>query len=227
MERYTLDLQLISLERFYKLSVSKRLVPGRAILKEKMDERFRLLEAVGIENLDQLIRSLANKEKIRNVASSTGIPEGYLVLLKREAGSYLARPFPLSGIPGIPFEFGEALRSRGIRSTKDFFESVQTDEQQIRVSKVTGIPESRLKEIYCLCDLSRITGVGGLYSRILYESGIRSVRDFVQIDIGAHRTRSLAVIEKYGYPVKPLSENDIRYCLDVACVILEMNQKAG
>ncbi len=39
MESYTLDPKLISLERFHGLSVSKRMVPGRAILKENTDIR--------------------------------------------------------------------------------------------------------------------------------------------------------------------------------------------
>lgn len=223
MERYTLDAQMISLERFYEMTGSKKLVPGRLFLREEMTERFRILESMGIENLEQLLGSLGSKEKIGKVASASGIPENYLTLLKREAGSYFAKPFPLSDIPGVPFEYTEVLNSAGIRNTRDFFEQVQSSGQRRQVSAVTGIPENRIDEIFHLCDLSRISGVGALYCRILYDSGIRSVREFAETDIRTHNEKYLAAVEKYSYPAKPLSEDDIRYCLDYATTILEMN----
>ena len=216
---------MISLERLYELTGSKKMIPSRVVLQERIHERFQALESHGIENMEQLIRSLGNKEKIGEVASSTGIPEHYLVLLKREAGSYLARPFPLSDLPGIPFEFTEVLKSRGIRNTRDFFESVQTAQQRKEVSAMTGIPESRIIEIFSLCDLTRITGVGWLYSKIIYDSGIRSTREFAETDALAHIHAYRETIEKYGYQAEILGEDDMQYCIDYAHVILETNPK--
>ena len=225
MEKYTLDARLLSLERFFELTRSKKMIPSRVILQDNIHERFQSLEDHGIENADQLIKALGSKEKIVEAASSTGIPEQILVLLKREAGSYLAKPFPLSDLPGIPFEYTEVLRSRGIRNTRDFFESVQTARQRKQVSAITGIPENRLKEIFCLCDLSRITGVGWLYSRIIYDSGIRSTREFAETDASVHIMKYRETIEKYGYKTETLGEEDMQYCIDYARVILELNPR--
>lgn len=226
MEKYTLDPFQFSLGKFYELTRSRRMIPSRIILKEHMEERFSLLENQGIENMGQLIRALGSKNKIMDMASATGIPENYLVLLKREAGSYLAKPFPLSGLYGIPFEYTEVLKSRGIRNTRDFFEAVQTEKQRKDISEKTGIPINRLKEIFSLCDLTRITGVGGLYARIIYDSGIRSTLDFSDTDVSIHSTKYREVIEKYGYKVESLAEDDIQYCIDYARVILEMDSKS-
>jgi nucleotidyltransferase/DNA polymerase involved in DNA repair len=222
MERYSIEPAKLSLERFFELTRSKKLIPSRITLHHKTGERFRLLASLGIENLAQLIGALGNKKKMQQVASSTGIPLEILVLLKREAGSYMAKPFPLSDFPGIPYEFTEVLKSRGIRNTRDFFEKVQSSAQRREVSTSTGIPESRLQEIYSLCDLSRITGVGGLYARIIFEAGISSTLDFANTNAATHNEKYLKVIEKYAYPAKPLGEDDIRYCIDYAKVILEM-----
>lgn len=217
MEKYSLDHRKLSLGRFYELIRSKKLIPSRMALQEYIEERFRLLEKLGIENLDQLIRALSNENKIRQVASSTGIPVEILVLLKREAGSYMAKPFPLSRLPGIPLEFTEVLKSKGIRNTRDFFEEVQTSGQRKQVSKSTGIPESRLKEIHCLCDLSRITGVGALFTRIIYEAGVRSTEEFASIHANNFNASS---------PLKELAEDDLQYCIDYAKVILEMRPES-
>jgi len=226
MEKYSLDPKQLSLERFFELTGKKKLIPSRVALHEKSSERFQLLQNMGIVSLAQLISALGNKDKVQEVAGSTGIPTNILVLLKREAGSYLATHFPLSDIPGIPYEFTEVLKSKGIKSTRDFFESVQSPEQKTEISRITGIPESRIKEIYSLCDLSRITGVGGVYARIIFEAGIRSTSDFANTSAKIHDKKYLEVLEKYGYPAKPLAEDDIRYCIHYAQVIMEEGQEA-
>lgn len=227
MEKYGLDPSWLSMEWFYGQLASKRLLPGRARLREEMAKRFGLLEKRGIKHLGELIRTLGSKQKIEKVAVETGIPRDYLVLLKREAGSYLAKPFPLSDFPGIPFEYTESLGARGIRNTRDFFESVQTDRQREEVSSLTGIPANRLKEIFSLCDLSRISGVGPLLARILRETGISSVKDFASTDPDILNEKYPRVIERHGYPPKPLAEDDIRYCMESARLILEMQRDTG
>jgi len=218
MEKYTLDPFAFSLEKFYEITRSRKMIPSRVPLKENMEEQFQLLENQGIENLGLLISALDSKDKIMNMVSATGIPENYLVLLKREAGSYLAKPVPLSDLLGVPFEFTEVLKSRSIKNTRDFFEAVQTSGQRKEMSETTGIPENRLQEIFSLCDLTRITGVGALYSRIIYDSGIRSTRDFADTDVSFHVAKYKEVIEKYGYKVESLAEDDIQYCIDYARV---------
>ncbi|MEN8156858.1 MAG: hypothetical protein ABFS10_07900 [Bacteroidota bacterium] len=62
------------------------------------------------------------------------------------------KPSSISDLPGIPFEYGEVLKSRGIRNTSDFTEKVKTAEQRRAIARLTGIPEERLLEIYRLCD---------------------------------------------------------------------------
>ena len=77
----------------------------------------------------------------------SGLSTEYLVLLKREAGSYLARPFPLDSFPGIPFEYTELLKRKGIKNTKDFFEELQPEIKLDELSKTSGIPRYRLEEL--------------------------------------------------------------------------------
>lgn len=136
-----------------------------------------------------------------------------------------ARAFPLSDFPGIPFEYTELLKSRGIRNTRDLFEQVQTKEQQAELSRETGIPEYRLEELSSLCDLSRITGVGAVFARVVYETGIHSSREFAGSDIPSLLTRCHAVIEKHGYAIGKLGKKDILYGINYANVIVRCDQK--
>ena len=223
MERYSLDTEQFSLQLFNEQIRTKKMIPSRITLQEGREKYFGALEARGIKNLKQLIVELGNRDKIKLVARECGIPELYLTLLKREAGSYLSLPFPLADFPGIPLEYTEVLKTRGIRNTRDYFESVQNTAQRTLMAMQTGIPGSRLREIFALCDLSRITGVGGFYARIIYEAGLRSVHDFATTDATTHKKHYRKVLEKRGYPVKKLSEDDLQYCIDYATLLTQFN----
>ncbi|MEA3461862.1 MAG: DUF4332 domain-containing protein [Bacteroidota bacterium] len=225
MKPYSIDPDLLSLEEFWDLIANRRMLPGRSLLQEQMKERFDILGQSGIKNLGELLRMLGTKTKIQSAADRTGLSVDYLVLLKREAGSYLAKPFPLSNFPGIPFEYVELLKSGGIRNTRDLFEQVQDEEVQHELSTSTGIPAYRLKELSILCDLSRITGVGGIFARVLYETGIRSTQEFAGTDVPAILKRCQAVINKHGYAAGKLGEKDIEYGINYANVVVACDRK--
>jgi hypothetical protein len=186
-----------------------------------MEERYSALDKAGISSLHELIKALDSKPRLQALSDTTGLSTDYLVLLKREASSYLARPFNLDKLPGIPFEYAEVLKSKGIGNSKVLFETLQGDEDVKSLSHLTGIPKARLEELRALCDLSRINGVGPLYARIIYDAGIRSVEGFVETSVEAHQQSYLEAIEKYGYQANALSDDDIQWCLDYAGVILE------
>ena len=225
MKRYTLDPDWISLDHFLQLTRNRRMLPSRILLHQQMDSRFATLQSSGISSLGDLLRRLGTLSELKVFSDESGLSVDYLVLLKREAGSYLARPFPLSAFPGIPFEYSEVLKSKGLMNTRDFFEGVQNTEQQEMVSKETGIPVARLIELYALCDLSRITGVGGVFARVVYEAGIRSSQKFALTDAPEHYRHYRAVIDKYGYAAGHFSEEDICYCIDYAKVVAEADKK--
>ena len=222
MEAYRIDPGAISLSWFFELTRVRRMLPSRKALHDQMEERFDILDKAGIRNLAELISTLGSKSKIQVFSSETGLEEEYLVLLKREAGSYIARPFPLSDFPGIPFEYTEALRARGIKTTRDLFEGAVLEGQRTELSRETGIPLSRIQELYSLCDLSRITGVGGVFARVVYEAGIRSTREFAGTDAYSHYRKYMEVIDRFGYAAGHFVEEDIQYCIDYASVICQV-----
>jgi len=227
MKSYSIDPDLVSLEEFRELTAGRNMLPGRIMLQERMEERFGLLKASGIESLGMLLRFLASKSKIESYAERTGFMTQYLTLLKREAGSYLASPFPLSNFPGFPFEYTELLKSRGIKHTKDLYEQAQTKQQQAQMAADTGIPSYRIEELFSLCDLSRISGVGGVFARTIYEAGIRSVEELAGTAISTQLSRYRKVIEKYNYAAGNLGEEDIRYGIHYARVIVACEKKSS
>ena len=93
--------------------------------------------------------------------------------------------------------------------TRSFFELAQTESQREDMARQTGIPKVRLKELFILCDLSRITGVGAAMARMAYEKGIRSTADFA--------------VTKERFE-EQIGADDIQYCLAYAKVIAVMDR---
>jgi hypothetical protein len=223
MKKYSIEAEWISLEEFRKLTAGRKMLPSRVSLQEEMEERFKVLKKAGMKNLGDLRRRLGSKEKIGTFSLETGLDPHYLSLLNREAGSYLAKPFPLSDFPGIPFEYTEVLKSRGIRHTRDFFEQSQQATKRTEMSAVTGIPLYRMEELLALCDLSRITGVGGAFARMTLEAGISSTTEYAVCDTGNLRRKYLEVIRKHGHREEGVREEDLEYCITYARVIADFD----
>jgi hypothetical protein len=179
-ERYQIDLEKYSLQKFKRSLQLREMIPSRISLKDDLDARFRILENCGIANLKELIDRLKTKQKIERFSQETGLSIQYLTLLNREAKSYLSKPIRLDKFPGVQTEYLDRLEDEGIRNTRQLFLEAQNKSGRERLSKETGIPKEVLNELVGLSDLSRIYGVGPVFARLIYDVGIRSVKEFVE-----------------------------------------------
>lgn len=179
-ERYQIDLEKYSLQKFKRSLQSREMIPSRISLKDDLDARFRILENCGIANLKELIDRLKTKQKIEQFSQETSLPIQYLTLLNREAKSYLSKPIRLDKFPGVHTEYLDRLEDEGIRNTRQLFLEAQDKSGRKRLSKETGIPKDVLNELVGLSDLSRIYGVGPVFARLIYDVDIRSVKEFVE-----------------------------------------------
>lgn len=178
-KRYQIDLEKYSLQKFKNSLQSREMIPSRISLKDDLDTRFRILENCGIVNLKELIDRLKTKEKIEQFSQETHLSIQYLTLLNREAKSYLSKPIRLDKFPGVQKEYLNQLEEEGIHNTRQIFLEAQEKSEREQWSKEIGIPKEALNELIGLSDLSRIYGVGPVFARLIYDVGIRSVKEFV------------------------------------------------
>ena len=219
MMHYSLDPGRMELTELEDLIKEKDLLPGRVLLKKDLHENFLLLKKEGIRNLKELLSTLGSPAKLRQLAGSCGLDENWLILLKREAGSYIGKPFPLEKFPGIPYEYAEVLRSKGIRNTRELYEEMQLPGNMERWTEKTGIPLARLKELYILCDLSRINGVGPWFARILYQTGIHSVEVLAGSDAESQLKSYEKARQESNTALPALSTGDMKHCISYAKVL--------
>ena len=201
---YHLDLACFSIGEYQELLQKQELLPGRRILWQDIHRNFAALESQGIHTIAQLKKSLSTPAKITALAAAGGIPEEYLVILKREIGSLEQKPVPLASFPGVdPSLMGE-LNGAGVKTSKDYFERGQ----------------EKSEELFCLCDLVRINGVGPTAAKTFYEAGFRSVAEVAGADAAVMLEKVSAVNEKQGYYKAKLGQKDMRFCIDFAALLV-------
>jgi len=167
--------------RVKHLIIDRELFPARRILQQGVDENFSIISNKGIGNLKQLNATLATNDKVKSFSKSSGIDVEYLVQLKREANSFLSKPVKLIAFPDVDISLVQALENLQIKQSKHYFEWVQ-QKGLLKIAQILKFDKDTLLELFCLCDLSRIWGVGPIFARLVYSVGIHSVQDFVKAD---------------------------------------------
>ena len=201
--KYNLDLECLSLEEYRILLKQQNLLPGRRILWENIDNNFASFERRNIKTVGQLKKSLSTPLKIAALSSESGIAEDYLVILKREIGSLDQKPVPLSAFPGIDSSLLAKLGGTGLKTSKDYWEQKQNTSD----------------ELFCLCDLVRINGVGPVAARAFYEAGYQSAHDVAAASAEDMLEKVSAVNEVSHYYKGKLGMKDMQFCIDFALLL--------
>ena len=69
MRSYSINLERFSLSRYKSVLLKQELLPSHKILLENIKENFNILEASGIENLQDLTKILSSKKKLEEFMS--------------------------------------------------------------------------------------------------------------------------------------------------------------
>ena len=128
-----------------------------------------------------MLKELKSKVKLQAFSNRTGIDEEYLVLLKREAGSYIPKTVKLDKFPEADQALLQRLHEIGIADSKKLVNQFYNDEKPVRA--VYSDFKKSFQYLVELCDLSRIPGVGPAFAYILWRSGNASAEDFLNTPI--------------------------------------------
>jgi hypothetical protein len=181
-------------------------------LKDEIDERLKVLENNGITNLKELINTLKTKSKIEYFSKETGLTIEYLTLLNREAKSYLPKPVRINKFPGISTEYINKIEAIGIRNSRQFFNKANDRVKRDQISQRTDIPIEILDELVCLSDLVRAYGVGPVFARLIYDVGIKTIKEFVEYTAEDF----IRMYEEKEQKKADFGINEIQFSLDLA-----------
>jgi hypothetical protein len=220
-DQYHLDLEGFSLQRFRHILETSELLPSRQVLKEKISERFAILESMGIRNLKELIDALRTKKKIERFSQESGLPQDYLEILKRQTKIYTPNPISLKDIPGIAPEHIERLAARGLKQTKQLFDRAKSKKDRTELAKVADVPGDVLLELVKLSDLARAGWVGPIFARLIYEALIDEAGAGTLEELSKQSPEELferlqAVNDEQKLTKGSFSVKDIASCIEIA-----------
>jgi len=210
--QYHINLEDYSLQKFKTRLTSRELIPSRVVLKDEIDERFTILETKNISNLKELIDNLKTKQKIEQFSIETGLSIEYLTILKREAKSLIPNPIRLGKFPGITSEIVNRLEAVGIKNSRKLFNQAKRKKERGQLAQQIEIPIEMLNELVCLSDLARLYGVGPVFARMIYDVGIRTIQEFVEITA----EEFIRIYEEKEQKKADFGINEIRFSLELA-----------
>jgi hypothetical protein len=174
-----------------------------------------LLKSKGIDSLSDLLDSLKTKPKVDKFSKDTGLDIDYLTILRREANSYVSVPVRLIDLPIIETDIIDKLDLIGIKDSKQLFDNAAKRSDREKLANRYKLPIDKLTELVQLSDLVRITGVGPVFAKIILDSGIGSVKDFLSFDSEDLFDRLIKTNNDKGLTKAKFTIKDIEYCIEL------------
>lgn len=214
-DNYFIDTKRFSIDKFKNILMTKEILPGRVMLKDDLDERFDLLKFMKIYSLFDLLETLKTKPKIEMFSKDTGLSFDYLTILRREANSYVSIPIRLIDLPFTETDITNKLEANGIKDSKQLFDNAAKRSDRQKMAEKYKLPIDKLVELVRLCDLVRIAGVGPVFARIIYDSGIYTVKDFMSYDSIDLFERLIATNNNKELTKTKFTLKNIEYCIEL------------
>lgn len=213
---YYIDLRKIRLDDLKITLSSGYVLPSRQILKEDIDRRFEVLRSMGIDDLEGLSNELKTKQKVEGFADRSGLPLDYLTILRREVNSYRSKPISLTKIPGVDDEVIEILASAGIKNSQQMYERGRTRSDRTDLARETDLSEKVIIDMVKMSDLSRIMGVGPVFTRTFLSSGVDTVEKVSTSDPQFLYDRMVEFYKEQGFEKIDFVIRDIEWCIKMA-----------
>jgi hypothetical protein len=215
-EDYNIPLEEFSLEEYQVFLESARVLPGRQILKENIPENFEVFRSSSISNLKELLAKVKNKKEIKKFSKVTGLSEEYLIILRRQLRSLMSKPVYLKDFPEVNQELVEKLEEIGVKNSKQLYMGCKTPKERKELAeKIDMAPES-LMELVKLSDLARCGGVGPLFARMIYQTGVDTIEELARASAEDLLTDLKVLNEERGYTKAKFVTEDVRYCIQYA-----------
>lgn len=213
---YYVDLGKITIKDYQKKLEDACLLPGRMILKEKLDERFGYFEQIGIKNIKELMQILKKKDKFTELSKVACLSVDYLTILLRELNSTLPKPNKIADFIWLSKNTIDKLENIGIVNTEKLYYKVLTKIDREKLVDSTGIDYTEILELTKLTDLSRIKWVGVTYAQMLYDLGVDTVEKVSKADPNDLHARINQRIKEYNIFKGGIGINDVKILVETA-----------
>lgn len=216
---YSLDLSKISIEAYKVILKNQYLLPSRKVLHQEMDSSFDAIHNCKMNNLVELKNALSTTQKLCAFSEKSGLSKDYLTILRREIGSIEPKAVLIKEFPEIDEKTTASLVATGMKTSKDYYEFYDSLKDKKEITQKISISEEKAQELYYLCDLVRINGVGAIAAKSFFDGGFKSVYDVVNTTAEEMLERVSKVNDIKQYYKTKLGTKDMQFCIDFARII--------
>lgn len=213
---YNISLSEISIGEYQKTLKNADLLPGRRLLQDNIDDKFKALKSTGITNLEELLNSIKTDIKRETISKKTGIDDNYLTILRREINGFLPKPISLSTFPAIDKSILLKFSKIGIKTSKDLYEKAISKADRKSLSELTGIEYDFILMLLKLSDIGRVNGVGPVFARMLYDVKCDTVEKLSKSDEKELFKNLININDKKNYTKAKFTEKDLLFCIQYA-----------
>jgi hypothetical protein len=171
---YHLDFSKLTLSDLKAKLERADLIPSQLPLLDGIGGKMSALKKAGVSSLEDLSAALRGSRGPASLSSKSGVAEDYLVLLRRALEGFRPKPARLGEYPGVEPEVVEALAALGFRDSKGLYEAASDSASAAVLARKAAVPAKAVRELLCLCCLSRVQWVSPAFARTLYEAGYES-----------------------------------------------------
>ena len=115
----------------------------------------------------------------------------------------------------------ECLLGAGVKTSRDYYDLYLASPDE--AARVAGIGPAQAKELFCLCDLLRVNGVGATAAQTFFEAGYTSVSGLAKANANEMLRAVTAVNSQKNYYNAKLGEKDMEFCIDYAKLLMKFS----
>ena len=106
----------------------------------------------------------------------------------------------------------DKLEAVGIKNSRHLFNEAKDKKERERLSQTTEIPIVILNELVSLSDLARAYGVGPIFARMIYDVGVKSIKEFIEYTAEDF----IRIYEEINQKKADFGVNEIQFSLELA-----------
>lgn len=84
---------------------------------------------------------------------------------------------PIQELRGITSNVVDALKAQGVTNSEALLEAAKTASARKQLASTIGVETGVILDLANRADLNRVSGIGGVYSDLLEEAGVDTVRE--------------------------------------------------
>lgn len=117
---------------------------------------------------------------------------------------------------GMTPELEAKLKARGLKDTDALFNAALTPKGRQELAAYAGVPEQTILELANRADLARIKGIAGVYSDLLEEAGVDTVRELAKRDPENLHAKLVEINAQKGLTARPPALKTVKTWISLA-----------